>query len=457
MRFSLAALSTMALAWVASATSLTGPRALVLLDSLDDADSYSVLWKDLEERQYRLSLDEISSEVQLTKNDERNYDHLVMLTPNLKTYPKGLSAKSIIEFVASGGNLLIAGSPEMSTPMRELAREFDVEFDAKHTTVMDHFHYDQQLGSEKHDALLIPGSTNVLKNDRIIPAAQVADQSILFRGIAHSVNPSNQLLIPVLWASPEAYSWDAASLDEPAKQGTTPLLAGKDISLVSVMQARNNARIAFVGSTEMLSDRFFNAQLTPSGAGSEKATIKNGNRAFMEELTKWTFQEKGVIEVRNVHHTKVGEDDAPAHYRIKENMTYTIEMSEYHDDEWYPFVADDVQLELIMLDPYIRKTLERAEVDEASTLGVYSTTVQLPDHYGVFKFTVNYKRPGLSYIESVTTVGIHPYRHDQYPRFISQAKPYYTSAASMGIGFLVFSFVYLWGGLESSAKTTKKA
>jgi oligosaccharyltransferase complex subunit beta len=132
-------------------------------------------------------------------------------------------------------------------------------------------------------------------------------------------------------------------------------------------------------------------------------------------------------------------------------------LAEYHDGEWHPFSANDVQLELIMLDPYVRKTLEQVELDDQATVGTFTTTLQLPDQYGVFKFMVNYKRPGLTYIESVTTVGIHPFRHDQYPRFISQAKPYYTSAASMGVGLLIFSFVYLWGGLDSSVKTTKKA
>lgn len=41
-------LSTMAMAMVASATSLTGPRALVILDNLDDTDAYMSLWTDLQ-------------------------------------------------------------------------------------------------------------------------------------------------------------------------------------------------------------------------------------------------------------------------------------------------------------------------------------------------------------------------------------------------------------------------
>jgi len=43
-------LSTLAMALVASATSLTGPRALVLLDNLDDADAYLDLWEDLQSK-----------------------------------------------------------------------------------------------------------------------------------------------------------------------------------------------------------------------------------------------------------------------------------------------------------------------------------------------------------------------------------------------------------------------
>lgn len=41
-------LSTLAMALVAQATSLTGLRTLVLLDTLDDADMYTNLWSDLE-------------------------------------------------------------------------------------------------------------------------------------------------------------------------------------------------------------------------------------------------------------------------------------------------------------------------------------------------------------------------------------------------------------------------
>ncbi|KAG0225621.1 hypothetical protein BGX31_007586 [Mortierella sp. GBA43] len=438
------------MALVSQASSLTGERALVLLDSLDDGASYKELWKDLEERQYNVTLHDVSKPILLTKHGRREFDHLIVLAPKMKEYPTGLSSKAVVGFVADGGNILLTATSELGNTLRELSREFDVEFDTRYTTVLDHFNYDTVLGKEQHDAIVVNPATNMAKIDPIVKSEQLPGP-ILFRGIAHTVNPSNSLLTSVLWAPHEAYTWDSINLNDNA--GQDPAASGKDISLVSVLQARNNARITFVGSAEMLSDKFFDA--TVKKYGDKEA--KSGNRAFIQELTKWTFQEKGVLDVIAVEHHKPGQEKPPAYYRIKDTMEYEISISEFHDDEWFAYAADDVQLELIMLDPYIRTTLDQIKPDEDASVGNFNTTLQLPDQYGVFKFTVNYKRPGYSYIESVTTVGIHPFRHDQYPRFISQAKPYYTSAASMGVGLLIFSFVYLWGGLETSPKTTKKA
>jgi hypothetical protein len=48
-------LSTLAMALVSQASSLTGERALVLLDSLDDGASYKELWKDLEGNEANLT------------------------------------------------------------------------------------------------------------------------------------------------------------------------------------------------------------------------------------------------------------------------------------------------------------------------------------------------------------------------------------------------------------------
>ncbi len=108
-----------------------------------------------------------------------------------------------------------------------------------------------------------------------------------------------------------------------------------------------------------------------------------------------------------------------------------------------------------MLDPYIRTTLK--QVDYSSSFGRFEAKFRLPDVYGVFTFKVNYKRTGLTYILAEDQVSIRPFRHNEYPRFLTAAYPYYASTGSMVVGFLVFSAVWLstWGGKPVAAATTK--
>ena len=53
---------------------------------------------------------------------------------------------------------------------------------------------------------------------------------------------------------------------------------------------------------------------------------------------------------------------------------------------WIPFKADDVQMEFVRIDPFIRKTMT---VDET---GLFKAKFVVPDVYGVFKFVIGYSR-----------------------------------------------------------------
>lgn len=111
-----------------------------------------------------------------------------------------------------------------------------------------------------------------------------------------------------------------------------------------------------------------------------------------------------------------------------------------------------------MLDPYIRTTLKQADVVPEHHYGRFTAHLRLPDVYGVFTLKVNYKRPGLTYLLAEDVVAIRPFRHNEYPRFLSAAYPYYAAVGSMIVGFLVFSAVWLstWGG-EMMKKPKPKA
>ena len=72
------------------------------------------------------------------------------------------------------------------------------------------------------------------------------------------------------------------------------------------------------------------------------------------------------------------------------------------------------------------------------------TEIHVPDTYGVFKFVVDYKRLGYSYIELSEQVPVRPFKHDEFERFILTAYPYYTSAFSCMAAFLVFGIFFLY-------------
>ena len=116
-------------------------------------------------------------------------------------------------------------------------------------------------------------------------------------------------------------------------------------------------------------------------------------------------------------------------------------------DKWMPFVSSDMQMEFMMLDPYVRKTM----VVDPST-GRHVASFIAPDSYGIFKFRVLYRRIGYSVLHAETQVSIRPFKHNEYERFIFSAYPYYSSAFSAMIAFFVFSMFFLFSD-DKKAKT----
>jgi oligosaccharyltransferase complex subunit beta len=178
----------------------------------------------------------------------------------------------------------------------------------------------------------------------------------------------------------------------------------------------------------------------------------------VEALTGWCFQETKVLRVTKVGHRKVddGKDGKQLEvYRIKDEIIYEIQIEEFKmDGKWVPFELpskeDALQLEIVMLDPYIRTNLDRKKAGE------FAKQIKLPDVYGVFTFKMVYHRHGYSFLTEKSTVSIVPFRHNEYPRFLVAAYPYYASAFSMIVSFYIFTIVYLYVQESPKATTDKK-
>jgi len=60
-----------------------------------------------------------------------------------------------------------------------------------------------------------------------------------------------------------------------------------------------------------------------------------------------------------------------------------------------------------------------------------------------------------SFLQTATTVPVVPPRHDQYPRFLSAAWPYYAGAISTSVGFFLFAALWLAGDVREKRKHRK--
>jgi oligosaccharyltransferase complex subunit beta len=175
---------------------------------------------------------------------------------------------------------------------------------------------------------------------------------------------------------------------------------------------------------------------------------KNGNKALADDLTAWTFHETLVVKSNYLRHTTPNSTEVnPQVYRVSDPVTISFSLSQYNPttQSYEPFVTPEefpVQVQVNMLDPYIRTTLPVQSSSNDET--VYSKTLTLPDHYGVFNFKVQHRVPGYTYVYEREQFTIRHRRHDEYPRFLVGAWSYYAGWLSVSIGFIIFCAVWMW-------------
>lgn len=403
-------------------------ETLVLLDNLAIRETHSIFFKSLQERGYKLTFklaDDAS--LVLSKYGEFLYKHLIMFAPSVEEFGGSLSVEAITDFVDNGGNVLVAGSSSAGDALRELASECGFEVDEENAAVIDHLNYDIADGGDH--TLIVASPENLIDSEIVVGKKSVGP--LLYRGTGLLADKENPLVLQLLTADSSAYSYIP---DAPIKE--YPHAVGKGTLLIAALQARNNARVVFSGSLHFFSDEAFLAPVQRSQ--DNKLHAKSGNQEVATAISKWVFGENGVIRVRSVKHHKEGETSPPASYTIIEPVVYTIEIETLAGNgKWQPFVANDVQLEFVRIDPFVRTTLK------AIGGGRYQAKFKIPDVYGVYQFKVDYDRIGYTQLYSTTQVSVRPLTHTQYERFIPSAYPYYVSAFSMMVGVFVFSFIFL--------------
>ncbi|KKP06398.1 dolichyl-diphosphooligosaccharide-protein glycosyltransferase 48kD subunit [Trichoderma harzianum] len=443
--WSLLSVAAALFAAAASAVSTGGSRLLVVLDDVAEKDTYGQFLGDLTARGFDVSYETPRSEgLTLFHLGERKYDHLLFLPSKVKGLGPNLTPNRLVDFVNAQGNILLALSSTVptSTSLVSLLSELDISLPIERTgTVVDHFNYDTVSAAESHDVLVLDAPSNVrpgLKSYFEVPGGVLA-----FPHAVGHVLGAGPLLTPVVRAPATAYTYNPKEQAE-VLDADDLFAAGQQLALVSVVQARNSARVTVLGSAEMLQDKWLDAKVTKVGGKSVKAD----NKEFARRVAGWTFQEIGVLRVNSIEHKlQETEELNPEIYRIKNDVSYAISLSEYSWDKWVPFTLpeeDVLQLEFSMLSPFHRLNLPLIGTTEDAA--VYGVSFTLPDQHGIFNFKVNYKRPYLTYVEEKNTVSVRHFAHDEWPRsfVISGAWPWISGIGATVSGFVGFCAIWMY-------------
>jgi oligosaccharyltransferase complex subunit beta len=202
--------------------------------------------------------------------------------------------------------------------------ELDIHLPAdRNGLVVDHFNYDVSEASEKHDVLLLPppGALRPDVKDFFSPDAPNGELLAFPSGMGQTLG-SGALLAPILRAPSTAYGYNPKEQSEVVDD---LFASGKQLSLVTTVQARNSGRLTVVGSADMLTDKWFDAKVKKVG---EKSSVSTLNREFAKRVSGWTFHELGVLKVNWIEHhlNEPGQSNLsnPKIYRIKNDVVCSI-------------------------------------------------------------------------------------------------------------------------------------
>ncbi|GLB35520.1 putative essential subunit of the N-oligosaccharyl transferase (OST) complex which catalyzes the transfer of a high mannose oligosaccharide from a lipid-linked oligosaccharide donor to an asparagine residue within an Asn-X-Ser Thr consensus motif in nascent polypeptide chains [Lyophyllum shimeji] len=428
-----------ALATSINAKSSTGDSVLVIVEPTQQ-DNYSLFFDGLREQGYDLTFRAPKAETPvLIEYDVPTFNHVILLAPETKVFARDITPQSLVELLAKKTNLLITLSPKQ-TPLTSLAAEFALTLPPPGTPLVSYF----PEREEPPTVIPVPvPATHPILSPNLHP--------VWFSGVPHALG-NNPLLVPILRAPAESFAAEtdggsADALVDAAERGGEGLWAGSQLGLVTGFQTLDGSRVTWVGGAEVLSDEYARKEISKG--------VPSGNLQFNRDVAKWTFQETNVLRIDRTEHHRVNETEAREQYTTNDKIVYSAYISKYDPktSTWVPHSGiKDLQFEFTMLDPHIRTSLPPVP----GVPGKYSVTFRAPDRHGVFKFVIDWKRQGFSFLKSSTTVAVVPPRHDEYPRFLSAAWPYYTGAISTSVAFFLFSALWLAGDArEKKAKGHK--
>jgi len=261
------------------------------------------------------------------------YDALFLLAPGEEL--AAVELESARRLLANGGSLVLTLGSRASDSMVALAKGFGLGLDTAGRVVHDFA--SPGASADGHSSFSSDAFAGFAAGRGYAPV------KIMGGGVVPVLVPTrSELASALLRASPAAFG---------ARPGESDLgVSGGGISLVTALETRTAGRALVLGGLGVL-----------GGAESDQ---------FRKDILAWSLRERGVLRASEVRHWKEGGygDRAGEMYRIKDELGFHVRLEEWSrtggvgkEGAWMPFVlpdGDELQVELTMLDPYVRTGLK---------------------------------------------------------------------------------------------------
>lgn len=469
--------------------SILAKDTLVIHDgSFDLKEDYTMFLNDLYEEIPEESVvlknvkDESVTTIQLISkidSSENLYDNIIILPLNYRHLNKKLSSSHLLKFASNnmGNILVIDGVNGSNDEVRIFLNQLGIYPAPKGYKLYDEF------SKIEEGVLSIPIEGNLQETN--ILSSTLKKDDILYNGNSVLLS-NNEMLIPILTAPKTSYNYNPKKLSKTQTEQEGQILndfnywgLGSQNYLIASFQSLTNSRVSYVGSSDFISDKLYRAS-------------NYKNERIMKDVLTWTMNNKNILAIsyleyykteNNSFNSKMTKDSL----KVKDEVVYNIGISEYKNGEWVPYVSDDIQLEVTMLDPYFRINLNKTSYDskvlsinnplladiesnttffKAVSVSDYSKTTQfytskfnLPDQHGMFKFSIQYRNPGFSFLDYENIFTLRNLATDEYEKSweIVNSWVYLTSIFALIAAWLIFVVLFLFNNkVNNKATITKK-
>lgn len=327
----------------------------------------------------------------INADDEPLYNSIYYL----KTSWNGWSADQVASFVQNGGNFLTTSAD------KKLLNEFGME------GIEGSF-----IGSLKaqwnsqHSF-----STLSSKEDVLLPSNDIDNFAFKLKN-----DPKSSDFNPLIQSALSFASGSAICSNSNDKCQSN----SQTISLFATLESRKGSRFAIVSSPKLL------ASLPIEGVIGwlQKSKFNLKIASISHELNNNVLSNRGRTELESTV------------YRVKDRINVRMCLVDGSSNERFiPENVSDFQFELKMMNIQLRKSFDSIDSDGC----LNAKNIQLPGKPAIYTLQINHNRPGWSQLNHNERLLVRPYRHDEFPRFLQVAVPYYVS----WLGLLVASYFIL--------------